>query len=229
MDTRWSRPAGPHPPGLTLPELLVAIVILGGLGLFLHACRSPVTPRAAAVQYPLIAPERGSSNLLVNGSFEECSGGSRHAASSFGLESMPGWRVSGGTVDVLSPGYWEPAPGQGRQSLDLVGTPGVASIEQTFRTEPGREYRFSGWLAHNPEKRNAWDAGANVFVNGERLTELYHRDSRANRRRMGWKPFAYRFRAAEEWTTMTITDASGHGDLWGAALDGLAVTPFFER
>jgi hypothetical protein len=125
-------------------------------------------------------------------------------------------------------GIGKPAPGQGEQSLDLVGTPGPASIEQAFRTEPGREYRFSGWLAHNPEKRNAWDARANVFLNGELLTGLYHRDARASNWRMGWQPFAYRFRATEEWTTLTITDVSGHGDLWGTALDGLAVTPVSE-
>jgi uncharacterized protein DUF642 len=233
MDTRWNRPAGQMRPGLTLPELLAGIVVLGALGMFLLSHRSPgppiSLPPTTSFQCPLIGPEQASGNLLVNGSFESCSSRPSYAASSFGRRSMPGWRISGGTVDVLSPGYWEPAPGQGQQSLDLVGTPGAASIEQTFPTEPGREYRFTGWLAHNPEKLNVLDARANVFLNGELLTQLYHRDARASNRAMGWKPFAYPFRAAQERTTLTITDVSGHGDRWGTALDGLAVTPVSDR
>jgi hypothetical protein len=142
---------------------------------------------------------------------------------------MPGWRISRGTVDVLSPGYWQPAPRQGRQSLDLVGTPGAATIEQTFRTRPGQVYRFSGWVAHNPEKRGAVDARALVFLNGRRFVQLYHRDPRARNRAMGWKPFAARFRATERQTTLTIADVSGHGPYWGMALDGLAVTVVRER
>jgi len=171
-----------------------------------------------------MGPEPTSGNLLINGSFEVSSNRLWQSGTSFGCRSMPGWQISRGTVDVLSSGYWESAPGQGRHSLDLVGTPGAASIEQTFPTEPEREYCFSGWLAHNPEKPDAWDARAQVFLNGELLTELYHRDADAHNRRMGWKPFTYCFQATGERTTLTITDVSGHGDRWGTALDGLAVT-----
>jgi prepilin-type N-terminal cleavage/methylation domain-containing protein len=225
MCTRWSRPAGPMRPGLTLPELLVAILVVGGLGTLLlaHQCPAPAPlPLAAVMQGSVTVREEAPVNLLANGSFEA----SPH---SFGCRSMPDWRITQGTVDIVSPGYWEPAPGQGQYSLDLVGTPGAATIEQTFPTAPGREYCFSGWVAHNPEKLNVVDARANVFLNGELLAQLYHWDPRANNQVMGWQPFAYRFCAAAEQTTLTIADVSGHGDLWGIALDGLAVTPVSER
>jgi prepilin-type N-terminal cleavage/methylation domain-containing protein len=227
MNTRRSRPAGRMRPGLTLPELLAAIVVLGVLGTLLLSRRSPVPltcpSLAAPDRYTPISSEQTRGNLLVNGSFEQCSRRRGRAVSSFGLRSMPGWRISRGTVDVLSPDYWQPAPRQGRLSLDLVGTPGAATIEQTFATAPGRIYRFSGWVAHNPEKWGAVDARALVFLNGRRFIELYHRDPRAHNRAMGWKPFAYRFRAGAKRTTLSIADVSGHGDRWGTALDGLAV------
>jgi hypothetical protein len=228
METRRRPPAGTHRPGLTLPELLLALVGLGALGLLLLLHQPSAHPFASlpgsSARSPLLSPEPSAGNLLINGSFEVSSNRLWQSGTSFGCRSMPGWQISGGTVDVLSSGYWEPAPGQGRHSLDLVGTPGAATIEQTFPTEPGRQYCFSGWLAHNPEKQNVCDARAQVFLNGERFAELYHYDANAHNRRMGWKPFTYRFRAPGARTTLTITDVSGHGDRWGTALDGLVVT-----
>jgi prepilin-type N-terminal cleavage/methylation domain-containing protein len=226
MYTRWSRPAGRMRPGLTLPELSVAIAVVGVLGTLVLSHRYPAPPPrltlATPTPYPPSAPEQPPGNLLVNGSFEARS-------SAFGCRSMPGWRISRGSVDIVSSGYWESAPGQGQFSLDLVGTPGAATIAQTFPTQPGREYCFSGWVAHNPERWNVVDARANVYLDGRLFTQLYHRDPHASNRTMGWRPFDYRFRAAAPRTTLTLADVSGHGDLWGIALDGLAVTPVPDR
>jgi prepilin-type N-terminal cleavage/methylation domain-containing protein len=233
MHTRWNRLIGHARPGLTLPELLAAIVVLGTLGLLFlaHRCSTPPAspPPAASIEVPLIDLPQTSGNLLVNGSFEDDSRRRGRATTSFGRRSLPGWEITRGTVDVLSPEYWEPAPDRGRQSLDLVGTPGEATIQQTFPTVPGRVYRFSGWVAHNPEKRGAVDARALVFLNGRLLTELYHRDPRAHNRAMGWTPFMVHFRAGGRRTTLSIADVSGHGGFWGTALDGLAVTPAARR
>jgi prepilin-type N-terminal cleavage/methylation domain-containing protein len=219
MNTRSSRPARPMRPGLTLPELLVGIAAVGVLGslLLVRPCPAPPPTLRLTPAYPSPADsEAVSGNLLVNGSFEAC-------PFAFGRRSLPGWRITRGTVDVLTPGYWEPAPGQGNCSLDLVGTPGAATLEQTFPTEPGREYRFSGWFAHNPEGGHI-DARAEVFVNDRPLLQLYHRDPSAHNRAMHWHRFACQFRAAGARTTLAISDVSRHGDRWGTALDGLAVT-----
>jgi hypothetical protein len=212
-------------PGLTLPELLVAILVVGAVGTVLFVRSCPAPPLALTTPAtPPVPPEPAPGNLLVNGSFEIVSNGPSHAWCAFGCRSLPGWQITEGTVDLVPPGYWEPAPGQGQHSLDLVGTPGAATIEQTFPTEPGREYCFSGWLAHNPEQGHV-DARADVFLNGSRLVQLYHRNPRASNRGMDWRPFAYKFRADSDRTTLALRDVSGHGDLQGTALDGLAVTP----
>ena len=93
-------------------------------------------------------------NLLVNGSFEAPDTSSSPFPWGYAYgpttdpsfpcyrgPSIPGWRITRGTIDVLSR-FWPAA--DGRQSIDLVGSPGAATIEQSFPTEPGREYLFSG-------------------------------------------------------------------------------------
>jgi hypothetical protein len=161
--------------------------------------------------------------LLINGSFED------PGSAPYGTRSLPGWQVTQGTVDLVPPDGWQPAPGQGRQSLDLVGTPGAASIQQTFATVAGQSYTFSGWLSHNP---GVSEGRANAFLNGGFFVQLYHSNAlygTATAAEMRWQPFAYTFRATAPSTTLTLTDVTG---LWdgggGAALDGLAVTPAGE-
>lgn len=141
---------------------------------------------------------------------------------------LPGWRIVRGTVDVVRQGYWQPAPGQGPCSLDMVGSPGAATIEQTFLTRPGQEYVFSGWLAHNPVDRSP-DGRTDVSMNGQFLVRLVHHDPQATRRSMRWQGFRHRFRASSSRTTLTLKDVTGNSDLCGTVLDGLAVTPVAAR
>src|SRR4051812_10732773 len=100
METRWRPPAGTHRPGLTLPELLLALVGLGALGLLL-LFRQPSAPPSASslvpsAPSPLLGPEPTSGNLLINGSFEMGSNSPWQSGTSFGCRSMPGWQISGG-------------------------------------------------------------------------------------------------------------------------------------
>jgi fibronectin type 3 domain-containing protein len=169
------------------------------------------------VEYELLPgapPVPPFGNLLVNGSFEDPKG------SPHGLRNLPGWRMTRGTVDILTEPGWQAAHGQ--QMIDLVGTPGAATIEQSFPTEPGREYLFSGWISRNPEVS---EGRANVYLNGQFFVQLYHREPGVIHRNMRWVPFAYRFRAVSPVTTLTLEDVT---NLWdgggGIFLDGLSVT-----
>jgi hypothetical protein len=97
---------------------------------------------------------------------------------------------------------------------------GAATIEQTFPTEPGRDYLFSGWLSHN------WMIGegrANVSLNGAFFVQLYH-NIPGTAQDMHWTPFSYRFRTTAAATTLTLEDVTGVDNAHGTALDGLSVT-----
>jgi hypothetical protein len=177
-------------------------------------------------------PPPPAVNLLVNGSFEEPNtststigwltygpvGLPGHALAA---PTIPGWKITGGTVDVTS-WYWPAA--DGKQSLDLVGD-NTGTIEQSFATETGREYIFSGWIAHNPANFYLPEGRGNVFLNGTFFLQLVHRDASATTANMRWTPFSARFRATAPMTTLTISDATGSPFPGGLVLDGLAVTP----
>jgi hypothetical protein len=177
----------------------------------------------------LTIPVAGQDNLLANGSFEfPNTTNPRYVFGrpivpgdpGFGGYTLPGWRIPIGTIDLGHPEN-RPAPRQGRQSVDLVGTPRAAKIEQTFFTDRGREYLFAGWLARNAGVR---EARADVYMNNEFLTQLHHQ-GRATETNPGWQPFSYRFRATSGQTTLTITDVTFLNDFQGTVLDGLVITP----
>jgi hypothetical protein len=124
-------------------------------------------------------------------------------------------------VNVIG-GYWQPAPDGGRQSLDLVGNQD-GTIEQSFPTQPGRDYLFSGWVAHNTDNPVP-EGRADVTLNGQFFVQLVHHDGSATRADMHWMPFFYRFRATAFTTTVAIADVTHTFALGGTALDGLSVT-----
>jgi hypothetical protein len=162
-------------------------------------------------------------SLLMNGSFEQ-----PQLTTPQLITDLPGWRITQGSVDVVL--GWQQAPGQGRQSLDLVGDGGdrqhpAGAIEQTVPTVPGKEYLLSGWMAHNPANPVAPEGRANVLLNGQFFVQLFHRDARATESNMRWVPFAYQFHASGSATMLSISDVTGTWDKGGLALDGLAITP----
>jgi hypothetical protein len=192
-------------------------------------------PLSAALELrpvPPPPPPPPPINLLVNGSFEDPD----TSTSTIGWliygpagipgqppagTSIPGWKITGGTVKVVS-WYWKAAVGS--QSLDLVGdNPGT--IEQSFATDVGRDYIFSGVIAHNPANVYFAEGRANVFVDRAFLTQLLHQDPTVTVSEMHWTPFSVRFRATAPMTTLTISDATGSPFPGGLVLDGLAVSP----
>jgi uncharacterized protein DUF642/lectin-like protein len=182
--------------------------------------------------FTIAAPEASLDNLLANGSFEYPDSSTspvdfgftygpdwRADTRSFRGYAIPGWRISAGTIDVKKI-YWENALGQGQQSIDLVGSPGAATIHQTFFTEKGRRYVFSCWLAHNyfiPDSRAA------IYLNGAFFAILTH-SGPASPDNMNWTRVSGSFNAPAAQTTLTIQDLSGYSEVQGTALDGLRVT-----
>ena len=161
---------------------------------------------------------QANGNLLQNGDFEG-------AAVGLGVTSIPGWRVVSGNVDVIPNSErvlwaWHQSA-DGTKSLELIGNPGAAIIEQSFPTEVGRNYVFSGWIAHHFA---VGEAGVNVSANGEALEPLYH-SGQATQADMKWARFTREFTARSTTTTLRLGDRNLAGWEWGGAVvDGLAVS-----
>jgi len=85
---------------------------------------------------------------IANGSFETPALPPGSAQAFVGGQSIGAWKVNaGGSVDVMTSGFWQAA--DGKQSLDLNGdSPG--GISQTFNTLGLLTYRVSFKLAGNP-------------------------------------------------------------------------------
>jgi DNA-binding beta-propeller fold protein YncE len=171
-------------------------------------------------------PSPPPENLLINGSFEEpnVTASPKHWGFTYGPEpnlgitayggpDIPGWRITRGTIDVLRLS-WPAAVGL--QSIDLTGSSGAARIEQSFVTQPGREYILSGYIF----------GLADVFIDGSFLTLIrgrrYFVPFRDDR---DWSFFRVHFRATGAVTTLAISDIAGLGINSGSSLDGLSVTP----
>jgi len=181
--------------------------------------------------WSIAAPTAGQDNLLANGSFEypDSSRSPVDFGYTFGQAfdadprafrgyGIPGWRISEGTIDVKHI-YWKHAPGQGNQSIDLVGSPDPATIHQTFFTQRGKRYTFSGYVSHNP---GIPDSRAGVYLNGLTLGMLRHQLSNSTSD-MRWTAFSVTFTARDAQTTLTIRDLSGYNSVQGTALDALKV------
>jgi hypothetical protein len=194
--------------------------------------------QAAGGDFTITAPTPGQDNLLANGSFEFPDSSSAPDPSGYVYGqpiqpdnpdyngySIPGWRIRSGTIKLVRVG-WQQASGQGKQSIDLVGSPGAGIIEQTFFTQSGKNYVFSGYYAHNP---GIADARALVYFSHGFWTEdlmwIFYAWGYTTLGSMGWRHFSLPFKAPAAQTTLMIQDVSGQNDHEGLTLDGLKVTP----
>jgi hypothetical protein len=159
-------------------------------------------------------------NLLVNGGFEEpdttdsyepwgYTYGSIPNPYEYRGPSIPGWQIVGGNVDLVVY-HWPPAVGQ--QSIRLDDGPG-GSIEQSFPTEPGRDYLLTGYVSHDTSLSLC---RAEVLLDGGPFVALTH-DLPTEHTDMKWVAFACRFRATTPTTRMMINNVGG------TVLDGLTV------
>ena len=113
----------------------------------------------------LIAALSGSvsarANMLVNGGLEVTSDqlaadstlvssdGLIHASPTTHSTALTGWTIGGDSIDIVPNTYWQDT--QGTYSVDLIGTPGVGSIQQTVSgLTPGNMYELSFDFSVNP-------------------------------------------------------------------------------
>lgn len=88
------------------------------------------------------------ANLVENGDFEApVVTGAEYFSYAAG-DSIAGWYVEEGAVDLVTPATWRAAGGD--QSLDLDGSCGQGTIAQTLRADSAAAYDFCFALSGNP-------------------------------------------------------------------------------
>ena len=102
----------------------------------------------------LAAASAARANLLVNGGLESTANPKMpddliYMSVTKNTSALPGWKIVSGAVDVVPSSYWQAS--QGNDSVDLIGTPGVGKISQTFATTPGTTYFLTFDFSINPE------------------------------------------------------------------------------
>ena len=154
----------------------------------------------------------GQANLLTNGDF-----GGVPVPSSFitlpgGSTYIPGWTVSGYSIDYVG-GYWQAPPGV-FTSLDLDGSPpldnGSGSAEggifQSFATNPGTTYQVSFYLAGNPDSGTGIAPEPKQVVVATVGSNTYYFDaSTTTHTSMGWELVSFDFTANSGFTTLSFT------------------------
>jgi choice-of-anchor C domain-containing protein len=185
-----------------------------------HRPAAPPPPPDLSASKPSAATSMGASarGMLVRNSGFEANAPRSSWLSVDARGTVPGWRVTSGTVDVVG-GYWRAYDRLG--SLE-VGSPGAAAVEQTIHTTPGRGYVLRFALAGNPDgppRRKLLDVRAGT------TTRRFAFDTRGKTRAsMGWRIERLAFTARDTVTTIRFARPDGGAtDWWGPVIDGVAV------
>ncbi len=101
----------------------------------------------------LTAAARG--NVLINGGLESTLPITEpddliYASPTHNANALAGWTITSGTIDIVPKSYWQ--ADQGTFSVDMVGTPGIGSIQQSFATIGGDLYSLTFDFSINPQK-----------------------------------------------------------------------------
>ena len=189
------------------------------------------TALLALLSVPLVTTANATTNLILNGGFEDVGDASNLIASYLdngivmygvgGEGALPGWTVSSGNVDIVKTGlYYGPAD-SGNNALDLNGYE-AGSIAQSFATLVGQTYDVSFAYSWNetsaPSVANAVAAAGGVSLPISVINDPSYLGTEA----MLWTHTGFSFMAASETSTLTFTSTvSGFG---AVALDSVSVT-----
>lgn len=155
-------------------------------------------------------------DLVVNGGFELGQQGVPFATLPAGSAGLPGWRVKGSSIDVITT-TWVSA--EGARSIDLNGTPGQGSIQQTLRTEIGQDYTLSFAFAGNPLLGEVHRM--TVKIDGEKFRFKFD-SSQQSESDMGWETVTVDFTATSKRTKLSFT-GDPDDDNFGPAIDAVSV------
>ena len=160
-------------------------------------------------------------NLLTNPSFEQGkSAGSSYVIIKPGSTDLPGWQITGDSVDVVG-SAWKSS--HGLRAVDINGyRPG--GVKQSFPTTPGMVYRVSFDLAGNP-----WGGPQvktlHVDIPGI-VQKTYQFDIKGKSpRNMGWTRHSFTFQATQPISTLHFFSTGPAGNSTGPAIDNVVVMP----
>jgi choice-of-anchor C domain-containing protein len=133
-----------------------------------------------------------------------------------GNDSLSGWTVTGGAINIVTDNYWVPL--SGHRSI-VLSSSGPGAIEQSISTAPGAVYRLTFWVSGEPFssptiKHVRLTAGASTQDQTYDVTDAWHWD-------MAWSQRTFDFTATASTTTLRL--ASLDATQWGPALDSMKV------
>ena len=175
-----------------------------------------------------LLPAAAEANLIANGNFSStCASGQYCTFGAGDSTDIPGWNVTGGSVDLIT-GYWQAPPGGGN-SVDLDGLfarGGLAST--TFTSTAGAEYQLTFELSGNPDGGNPLKtvqvsiAGIiQNFTFDTSVVENTHSD-------MKWVKETLTFFATGALTTLTFQSLDDPGSAYGPVVGQVDVEPIPE-
>jgi choice-of-anchor C domain-containing protein len=176
-----------------------------------------IKPFAPATTYK-ITP----GNLIANGTFEAPVGGlwTELDAGSRYSDFILGWRVTKGSIDLVSARDWQCA--EGLTCIDLNGS-GPGTIEQAIRTVPGGHYVCQFMYTANPDLRLHTARPFTVSV-GQRSKDFdCTLGAGQSARNMAWKRGAFEFVAPTAKSVLRFESKTAGGN--GVCLDNVVVIP----
>jgi choice-of-anchor C domain-containing protein len=181
-----------------------------------------------AVAVCLFAASPAHANLVTNGSFE---GGvpSTFVTLAAVDSSIPGWTVTGGTIDWINT-YW--VPSDGSFSLDMEGlSRGTIETSAPLTTVIGQTYRLSFDMAGNPDGNHGFPdfvpivKELDVTVGGVGAPPFFFDTTGHSLGSMGWVTQTFYFTATSTSTSLSFAAGPDASDtpFFGAALDNVSV------
>lgn len=163
------------------------------------------------------------TNLLVNGSFENGPSPGDFQSYDPGSTAIPGWTVTRGQIDLL--GLNRSA--DGRNSVDLHGSPGYGGIKQKFKTTKGRRYRATFDLAINPE---ATHLIKKMGVSAASTTVVFTTDAQSKWwDQLHWTTETFDFTATANVTTLEFYTLDHSDPVAGPLIDNVRVIELAEQ